>query len=230
MPGASGRLFANIVYKLANNEAAPIVLTKYNSAHSTIHKWDMQYIDNIKNIYTTQNSKPVFFTHLFPNWNTEMIGTIFINIKRENLTEICLNAVIKNVIDKIEFMNSGGILSDHQQNFMKTYAKFLPNNYIDILSDDTKLKKFFNSIKISLVPKIESYYNYFIDNQMTDTNIFSIEYDNMFDQINGEYTILNRLATWMDVKYNEEIHHIVKEYDINKFNIFKTYYPDFLQQ
>jgi hypothetical protein len=225
MPGARGRLIANIVYKLANNESTPIVFTKHNSAHTFIDDWDMHYVSDVDNIQTNSNKKAVFFTHLYPKWDTSTIGTIFINVKRDYLTEVCLNAVIKNVIAKIEFLRDGGSLDDTEKNFMKVYDKFLPNNYIDILSDNNKLKEFFNSIKTSFVPMVDSHYSNFINNISKDNDIFHIDYNNIFELENGKYVVLNQLTSWMNVDYTNDIHTIFEQYDLDKYKIFEKYCP-----
>jgi hypothetical protein len=222
MPGARGRLIANIVYKLANNEPSDIVFTEYNSAHTHIDNWDMQYVSDMNQTYSSEHKKPVFFTHLYPKWDTT--NTIFINVPSHKLEEVCLNAVIKNVISKIEFIQNGGSFDDTQQTFMKPYEQFLPDNYVEILSDECKLKDFLQSIQTSFVPKMKSYYKDFIDNTSL-RDVFSIDYDKMFDQINGKYIVLNQLTTWMNVAYNDDIHNIFEQYDLNKYEIFKKYYP-----
>ena len=222
MPGARGRLIANIVYKLANNESTPIIFTEHNSAHTHIENWDMQYVSDMNQIHSNELKKPVFFTHMYPNWDTT--NTIFINVPSHKLEEVCLNAVIKNVIPKIEFLRSGGSLDNTQKTFMKIYEQFLPENHIEILSDQNKLKDFLQSIQILFLPKIKSYYKNFIDNTSLQ-DIFCIDYDKMFDKENGKYVVLNQLTTWMNVAYTDEIHKIFEQYDLNKYKIFEKYCP-----
>lgn len=225
MPGARGRLIANILYKLANKESTPIVFTEHNSAHTHIDDWDMQYIADINQLHTNEHKKPVFFTHLYPTWDTNSIGTIFINVPSYKLDEVCLNAVIKNVIAKIEFLQNGGVFDETQKSFMKPYEHFLPNNYVEILSDTDKLKEFLQSIQTSFVPKIKSYYEKFIDQDMISDNVFHIEYDKMFDKENGKYIVLNQLTDWMKVEYTIDIHNIFEQYDLDKYKIFDKYCP-----
>jgi hypothetical protein len=230
MPGARGRLFANLIYKLANNDPTPIVLTEQNSAHNFIDTWDMKYVSDIKNIYTSEHTKPVFFTHLYPSLedNSSKTGTIFINVSSSKVVEVCMNAVIKNVISKIEFLQDGISWDETQRTFMKTYDRFLPDNYIDILTDTDKMQEFFKHIQQSSIPLSKSYYKNFIENnELRNTKVLFIDYEKMFDRENGKYIVLKRLTDWMELSYNDEIHSIYEQYDLNKFNIFKKYCPWF---
>jgi hypothetical protein len=224
MPGARGRLIANILYKLVNNESTPICFTEHNSAHTNIYDWDMKYISDINQAHTNPNKKPVFFTHLYP---TRKHGVVFINVPRYKLDEVCLNAVIKNVVAKVEFIKGGGILDDTGVAFLKTYEKLLPNNYIDLL-DDNNLHNFLLSIQKVFVPKISSIYHEFIDNHSFEgTDVLSIDYDKMFDKENGKYIVLNQLTRWMNVDYNNDIHNIYEQYDLDKYKVFEKYCPWF---
>jgi hypothetical protein len=227
MPGARGRLIANIVYKLANNEPSDIVFTEHNSAHTHIDDWDMQYISDINQTYSKIGKKPVFFTHLYPTWNNKPnIGVIFINVNKDSIEEVCLNAVIKNVIAKIEFLNSGGKFDETQTKFMKVYEQFLPKNYVDILNDKDILRDFLQNIKTEFVPMVTSFYSSFIDNpSLKNTDAFVIDYDKMFDKENGKYIVLKQLTTWMKVEYDNDIHKIYEQYDTEKYNIFEKYCP-----
>jgi hypothetical protein len=222
MPGARGRLIANILYKLANKESTPIVFTEHNSAHTQIDDWYMQYVSDMNQIYSSDHKKPVFFTHMYPNWDTT--NTVFINVPSDKLEEVCLNAVIKNVISKIEFLQSGGSFDDTQKNFMKPYEQFLPNNYVEILSNEGKLKDFLHSIQTSFVPKMKSYYKDFIDNTSL-LDVFCIDYDKMFDKENGKYVVLKQLTEWIKVEYTTDIHNIFEQYDLDKYKIFEKYCP-----
>ena len=224
MPGARGRLIANILYKLVNNESTPIIFTEHNSAHTRIENWDMQYISDISQLHTNEYKKPVFFTHLYPSWNTT--NTIFINVPSYKVEEVCLNAVIKNVISKIELLQKGNSFNHLQTNFIKPYEQFLPNNYIEILSDTQKLKVFLQSIQSSFVPKMKSYYTDFIDNtSLKDKGVFFIDYDRMFDKNEGKYVVLKQLTDWTNVEYTTDIHNIFEQYDLDKYKIFEKYCP-----
>ena len=151
MPGSRGNLIANILYKLANNESTPIVFTEHNSAHLHIKGWDIKYISDFNQIHTNSNKKAVFFTHLYPKCNcTNNTGVIFVNVPSYKLDEVSFNALIKNVVARVEFIKGGGVLNNTEIDFMKRYEKLLPNNYVDLL-DDNNLNNFFLSIKTYLL-------------------------------------------------------------------------------
>jgi len=230
MPGSRGRLFANLIYKLANNDPIPISFTEHNSAHNHIDTWDMKYAPNLNKIYTDPHKTSVFFTHAYPNlkYIPPNTGTVFINVSSSKIDEVCLNAVIKNVIPKIEFLRDGGTLDETQNAFMKPYERFLPDNYVDILTDADKLRDFLHSIQSSFIPKNKNYYRNFIDNtSIKDTEIFFIDYEKMFGQENEKYIVLKRLTDWMQVDYTSEIHNLYEQYDLEKFKIFDKYCPWF---
>jgi hypothetical protein len=229
MPGARGRLIANIVYKLANNESSPIVFTEHNSAHTHVDNWDMEYVTDVNQTYLKTGKKPVFFTHVYPTSNVSpSSGIIFINVGQASVEEVCLNAVIKNVITKIEYLNHGGEFDSTQTKFMQVYEQFLPKNYVDVLSNEDSLRSFLQNITTKFVPLAASFYRNFIDNSfIRDTGAFVIDYENMFDKENNKYVVLNRLTEWLGVSYNDDIHNLYEQYDLNKFNIFEKYCPWF---
>ena len=228
MPGARGRLITNILYKLANNESTTIVFTEHNSAHNSIEGWNMRYVSDVSQILPMSHLKSVFFTHLYPTWEiSSNTGVVFINVPEYKLPEVCLNAVIKNIVAKVEFIKNGGVLDDTQMALLKTYEKVLPKKYTDLL-DDNNLYEFFVIILKLLVPKVSSIYGEFIENDsLANVNILNVDYDKMFDKENGKYVFLKQLTSWLELDYNSDIHNIYEQYDLDKFNIFEKYCPWF---
>lgn len=222
MPGSRGRLIASIIYKLISSDSTPIIFTEFNSAHNGTNNWIFD-VNKIQNIL--HDKKSVYCTHIYPNWDTKIFNTVFINVPTVKLHEVCLNAAIKNVISKIEFLQNGGSLDETQKKFMRVYERFLPKNYTDILYDDQKLKTFLQSIQTSYIPNIKFFYKRFIDHTMNDNNVFQINYQTMFDKTNNKYIILNRLTTWLNVEYTSEMHDTVEQYDLDKYKIFEKYCP-----
>jgi hypothetical protein len=233
IPGARGRLIANILYKLANNESTPITFTEHNSAHNSIEDWNMIYVSEANQILPMPHLKSVFFTHLYPTWEiSSNTGVVIINVPEYKLPEVCLNATIKNTVAKVEFMRDGGVLDDRQMAFLKTYEKLypknvLPDNYLNLL-DDNNLHEFFVSVVKLLVPYISNNFSKFIKNDsLVGDNILNVDYDKMFDKENGKYVFLKQLTSWLELDYNSDIHNIYEQYDLDKFNIFEKYCPWF---
>lgn len=249
MPGARGRLFGNIIYKLINNIKADFPITEYNSAHLRTDDIEidmaMNSVDDVMHFTTgtsIEDTKLVIASHLYPEEGIENFskitnkGVILINVKKENIPEIHINAVIKNIFPKLQALADGKVLSDKFHKEIEAYQERyfrLNNRELDsrVLTDAEIRREFLEFFSGEFyVNRTAPFYKNFIDTSVKENDqIYIIDYDGMFDKNSeGQYSTLVRLSKWLGVEYNDDVHKIYADYEIGQVKLFEKYCPWFL--
>ena len=249
MPGSCGRLFGSIIYKLINNISTTFPITEYNSAHhfkdaTTIH-FAMRSQADVGRFATGSSivgDKLVVVSHLYPEEGIEELckitdkGIVLVNVKKKYVPETLLNAAIKNILPPLQQSIDNKILPKQDDELMKMYKEQyhrLSSNTLDttILTDPNKMYEFLKFFSgEAYTEKTSLYFSPFVDSTVQENEqVFRIEYDEMFDKNStGQYTTLVRLADWLCVEYDSDVHKIYHDYEIGQVKLFEKYCPWFL--
>ena len=250
IPGSCGRLIGNIVYKLISNDLTKIELTEYNSAHNSIDSANFHFAMNKDRLLEMaadsfeKNNMPIVINHLsfdegLVNFSkTTNKNIISIKLNDENLSEVSLNAVIKNVFPRLLQVLNNKPLSEreqwvvdiHTQQYLNLAGKKLEP---EILVDPQKMQEYLEFIVSE--PRVNifrnHYRNFIEDTFPKNKKMFQVSYNNMFERnSNGKYSTLVELANWLNVKYNDDVHNLYDVYIKGQNYVFEKYCPWFVRE
>jgi len=244
--GARGRLIANIISKMLTGSTEKMQFTSYNSAHVHINDSNIMPLDDYKSFIlknnTIKNLTPILLSHTFPNFkhidndeNFKNKRILIINVSKDDINEIILNQLIKNIMPRIKDMVENNHLSDREikliaewQNFYLKKANIIFDEKILNNPDSTNefLKFAIDNVLLHrLVP-----YKFYGPIVPDSDRVLNLQFNSLFEKNNDKYNTLEKLSKWIGCPYNESVVSDFAEYDATKYNIFKTYYPEFLQQ
>ena len=131
--GARGRLLANVVSKILTGSTKKIEFTSHNSAHVSMNDSRIISVIDYKSFVYNSNKKltPIVLSHTFPNFklidNNEYLKNkriLINNVSKDDINEIILNSLIKNVMPRIKDIVENKHLSDQEIKLVSKWQNF----------------------------------------------------------------------------------------------------------
>lgn len=241
--GARGRLIANVLSSMVNKIDDPIEYTEYGSAH--LHHEEKSYIRIIDDPLTfkpqhdmTYECVPVFITHSFPDipvWDKNTYfqnnKVIIINVDDEDINEILLNHLIKNIFPRIDSLVNDKPLESEELQLLHAYRRVFSVHGIvfdkQLLTDPERIT---HLLKTGLTNRYLRAKIYEHPKLQDSERILNLEYKHLFSKENGKYRTLEKIASWLKTEYNDTVEKSFEHYDNIKYDIFQKYCPWFLQE
>jgi predicted transcriptional regulator len=243
--GARGRLIANVLNGMVNKIDDPIEYTEYGSAH--VHQ-EKSYIRKIDDplIFKPQSDMvyecvPIFITHDFPDipvWDKNIYfqnnKVIVINVDDEDINEILLNQIIKNIFPRIDsFVNDKPLESEELQLLYAYRRVFSVHGIVfdkQLLSDSERITYLLKTGLTNRYLRAKINAQFYGTALQDSERILNLKYKHLFSKENGKYRTLEKMAKWLKIEYNDTVEKSFEHYDNIKYDIFQKYCPWFLQE